>query len=105
LKLYVVTNGNWNATKPLIGSGLLVVLGDCNVPAGSNYQGFIYCEGDYTQEGPSLVSGAVMVKGTVTIFGAGDTAEVDYDFNMMNQVQAEMIQYRFGRNPYLYVAN
>jgi hypothetical protein len=106
LKLYVITgNGNWTAAEPLIGSGLLVVFGDCTVPAGSNFQGFIYCVGDYSQEGPSLVSGAVMAKGSVTIFGAGDTAEIDYDNNMMNQVQAEMIQYRFGRNPYLYVVN
>ncbi|MCI0617523.1 hypothetical protein L0244_31500 [bacterium] len=106
LKLYIITgNGVWTAAEPLIGSGLLVIFGDCTVPAGSNFQGFIYCAGDYSQEGPSLVSGAVMVKGTVTIFGAGDTAEVDYDSNMMNQVQAEMIQYRFGRNPYLYVSN
>ena len=106
LKLYVITgNGNFGAVEPLIGSGLLVIFGDCTVPAGSNFQGFIYCAGNYSQEGPSLVSGAVMVKGTVTIFGAGDTAEVDYDSNMMNQVQAEMIQYRFGRNPYLYTAN
>ncbi|HEY7160294.1 MAG TPA: hypothetical protein VH815_03505 [Acidobacteriota bacterium] len=106
LKLYVITgNANFSAGEPLIGSGLLVVFGDCTIPAGSNFQGFIYCMGDYSQEGPSLVSGAVMAKGNVTIFGAGDTAEIDYDSNMMNQVQAEMIQYRFGRNPYLYVAN
>lgn len=105
LQLNVIQNGNWNAVKPLIGSGLLVVLGDCTVPAGSNYQGFIYVAGNYTQEGPSLVSGAVMAKGSVTIYGAGDTAEIDYDNNMMNQVQAEMIQYRFGRNPYVYSAN
>jgi len=102
LQLFVITgNGNWTAAEPLIGSGVLVIFGNCTVPAGSNFQGFIYCMGNYSQEGPSLVSGAVMAKGTVTIFGAGDTAEIDYDSNMMNQVQAEMIQYRFGRNPYL----
>ncbi|MCI0416653.1 hypothetical protein L0222_28115 [bacterium] len=105
LKLYVVTDGNFTTTKPLIGSGILVVLEDCMVPAGSNFQGFIYVAGNYTQEGPSLVSGAVMAKGNVTIYGAGDTAEVDYDSDMINQVEAEMIQYRFARNPYLYTAN
>jgi hypothetical protein len=106
LRLYVIKgDATWTAASPLIGSGLLVVLGNCTVPAGSTFQGFIYATGTYTQQGPSIVSGAVMAKQGITIFGAGDTAEVDFDINVINQVQAEMIQYRFGRNPYLYTAN
>ena len=106
MKLFVVTgDATFTDLLPLIGSGVLVVIGDLFIPAGSNYQGVIYVTGDYTQEGPSLVSGAVIAKGAVTMSGAGDFAEVDYDDNIINQVQAEMIQYRFGRNPYVYAWN
>ncbi len=61
--------------------------------------------GNYTQEGPSLVSGAVLQKEALRFMVQGDTAEIDYDSDMINQVEAEMIQYRFARNPYLYTAN
>ncbi|HSE39205.1 MAG TPA: hypothetical protein VLH08_00445 [Acidobacteriota bacterium] len=106
MKLYVVENdATFTTLQPLMGSGVLVVIGDLFIPAGSNYQGLIYVTGDYTQEGPSLVSGSVIAKGAVTLSGAGDFAEVDYDNNIIIQVQAEMIQYRFGRNPYIYAAN
>ena len=106
MKLFVVTgDATFTDLLPLIGSGVLVVIGDLFIPAGSNYQGVIYVTGDYIQEGPSLVSGAVIAKGAVTMSGAGDFAEVDYDDNIINQVQAEMIQYRFGRNPYVYAWN
>jgi hypothetical protein len=106
MKLFVVEgDATFTTSQPLIGSGVLVVLGDIVIPEGSNYQGVIYVTGDYTQEGPSLVSGAVVVQGAVTMSGAGDFAEIDYDNNIITQVQAEMIQYRFGRNPYIYAWN
>jgi hypothetical protein len=106
MKLYVVEgDATFTTLEPLMGSGVLVVLGDLFIPAGSNFQGVIYVTGDYEQEGPSLVSGGVIAQGAVTLSGAGDFAEVDYDNNIITQVQAEMIQYRFGRNPYIYAAN
>jgi hypothetical protein len=106
MKLYVIEgDATFTTLEPMMGSGVFVVLGDLFIPAGSNFQGVIYVTGDYIQEGPSLVSGSVIAQGAVTMSGAGDFAEVDYDNNIITQVQAEMIQYRFGRNPYIYAAN
>jgi hypothetical protein len=104
MKLYVVEgDATFTTTKPLIGSGVLVVLGNCTVPHGSNFQGVIYVTGDYTQTGFAAVSGAVIVQGDTNITGgSSDFAEVVWDENIWNQVQAEMIQYRFGRNPYVF---
>jgi hypothetical protein len=104
MKLVVVQgsgNQDFTITKPLIGSGVLVILGSrLTVPAGSNFQGIIYVKGNYVQDGPSLVSGAIIVQGTTTINGSGDFSEIDYDDDIRQQVQAELIPYRFGRNPY-----
>lgn len=108
LKLVVLnSNTTFDATTPLIGSGILVVLGDLTIAAGSNsnFNGLIYVTGDYHQHAPSLVSGAIVGLGNITLEGAGDFAEVDYDSAMITQIQKDMVQYRFGRNPYIYREN
>src|SRR5262249_12504508 len=70
MKLYVVTgDATFTTTKPLAGSGVLVVMGNLTIPAGSTFNGVIYVTGSYSQEGPSLVSGAVVSLGNVTMFG------------------------------------
>jgi hypothetical protein len=102
MKLYIVNgDATFTTSKPLAGSGVLVVFGNLTIPAGSTFNGVIYVTGTYTQEGPSLVSGAVVSLGNVTMSGSGDFAEIDYDNSMIQQVQSDLIQYRYGRNPFL----
>jgi hypothetical protein len=105
----VVLNGNttFDATTPLIGSGILVVIGNLTIRnnSNSNFSGLIYVTGIYTQRAPSLISGAVVGLGNITMEGAGDFSEVDYDTAMIQQIQSEMVQYRFGRNPFIWREN
>jgi hypothetical protein len=119
MNLIIIDGGNgtvsFDATRPLIGSGILVVLdADVVVQANTNanFNGIIYVRGTYTQNAPSLISGTVMVVkkadgtgGTVSITGSGDFSEVDYDGAMIQQVQNQLGQYRFSRPPYLVSLN
>jgi hypothetical protein len=108
LKLVVLpTSATFDATTPLIGSGILVVLGDLTIDVGSNsnFNGLIYVTGNYVQRAPSLISGAIIGLGNITLEGSGDFAEVDYDASMITQIQHEMVQYRFGRNPFIFREN
>jgi hypothetical protein len=89
--------------RPLMGSGILIVYGDLElaVSSNSNYSGIIYVTGDYEQNAPSLVSGAIIALNGVAINGLGDFAEVDFDDAILTNVQQQMSQYRFSRNPYM----
>jgi hypothetical protein len=107
---------NFDSTRPLVGSGILVILdADVVVSAdtNANFNGLIYIRGTYTQNAPSLVSGSIMLAkksdgtgGTSTITGTGgDYSEVDYDPAIIQQVQNQLGQYRFSRAPYLVSLN
>lgn len=107
----IIINGDatFTASRPLVGSGILVVFGNLNITGASNsdYNGLVYCTGSFTMGEPSLVSGTVMVgkgntSGTATIGSstATDVAEIDYDPSILNQITQQMGQYRFARSMY-----
>lgn len=94
----------FDATRQLRGSGILVVFGNMTIAANNNadYSGVVYCTGNYSQAQPSVVSGAVITSGgTVRVTSSGDVAEIDYDKNIIDQIQQQMADYRFSRAPYL----
>ena len=105
----VVYNGNavFDSTKPLMGSGILVVFGNLSISgiSNSNYNGVIYVTGSFTMDNPSSVDGAIIANangtsGTVVSIGNGagsDIAEVDYDPSIITQINSQMGQYRFTR--------
>ena len=72
-------DATFTTARPLVGSGILVVLGNLTIPAGSSFSGVIYVTGTYSQLGPSLVSGAVVGDSTITMTGGSDITEVDWD--------------------------
>ncbi len=97
-------------TTPLRGSGVLVVNGSLTLPADSSWNGIIYVMGNYTQNSPSIVSGAVVVAGAnppvstawATVgSGTADFADLYYDPTMISQVRKQMGQYRFSRSGYV----
>lgn len=107
----VVFKGNaaFDATTPLKGSGIFVVLGDLSITgaSSSDFNGVIYVTGNFTMDQPSLVSGAVIVAngtttGDISIGnGAGsDVAEIDYDPSMLTQINQQMAAYRYSRAMY-----
>jgi len=81
----------------------VIVLGNLTIPANSSstFNGVIYVTGNYTQSAPSLVSGAVIVLGTVRLIGAGDFSEIDWDSSIVQQIRSQLGGYRFTRSEYI----
>lgn len=94
-------NATFTPTRPLRGSGILVVFGNLTIDpyTVSSYNGLIYVTGTYTQNAPSQVSGSIVAGNTIAIRGTSDFSEVVYDSSILTQVQRQMGQYRFNRNP------
>jgi hypothetical protein len=99
----VRANAAFTDTKPLVGTGILVVLGDLTITADSfsNFNGLIFVTGNYEQNAPSQVSGAIVGHGNIQLKGAGDFSEVTLDAPLLTLIQKEMGQYRFTRSPLL----
>jgi hypothetical protein len=95
----------FNSTTPLVGSGILIVLGNLTINGGpSSWDGVIYVTGNYIQNAPSSINGSVVVAGsgsTAAINGSGDFSDLFWDPFMFNQIQQQLTQYRFSRNGYL----
>jgi hypothetical protein len=93
----------FNTARPLVGSGILVVMGNLQINGGpSSWDGVIYVTGTYQQVQPSTVNGSVVVAGnSATVNGTGDFADVFWDPFMFNQIQQQLTQYRFSRSGYV----
>jgi hypothetical protein len=93
-------------TRPLTGTGVLVVFGNLTLKANSNssFNGVIYVDGSYLQEAPSSVTGSVVVNDTSTrtfrMSGAGERSEIRYDANVIDFIEQRMGQYRITRSAY-----
>lgn len=96
-------NATFTPSQPLVGTGILVVLGDLTIAPDSfsNFNGLIFVTGDYEQNAPSQVSGAIIGHGLIDIKGAGDFSEVTFDGTLITLIQNEMGQYRVTRSPLL----
>jgi hypothetical protein len=96
-------NATFTLAKPLLGSGILVVLGNLTLPANaeSKFDGVIYTTGSYTQNSPSLVMGAVVSQGGISLVGGSDVNEADWDPTMVQMVRNALGGYRFTRSQYL----
>jgi formylmethanofuran dehydrogenase subunit C len=89
----------FNALKPLRGSGIVVVRGDVQILPGSTsyFTGLLYVEGNLTMKAPSQVRGAVVVTGTISVSGVGDYAEVTYDDKIVEGLRKSLANYRISR--------
>jgi hypothetical protein len=87
----------FDSSRPLRGTGIVVVTGDCTLSSGSNsfFNGLLYVQGDLTVRAPSFLRGTVVVQGSVNIAGTGgDYVEIDYDPSMVVSLLTLMGQYR-----------
>lgn len=89
--------------RPLRGTGVVVVEGDCTIAAGSNsfFSGILYVQGKLTVRAPVYLRGTVIVTGTADIAGTGgDFSELNYDASILNEVLTMLGQYRFATASY-----
>jgi hypothetical protein len=95
----------FDSTRPLVGSGILVVVGNLVVNGGpSSFNGVIYVDGNFSETGPSTINGHVMVAragATAVVNGTVDFAEIYYDKFIISQIQQQLSQYRFSRPGYV----
>lgn len=101
-----IMEGNiaFNAARPLRGTGVVVVIGNCSLDASSNsfFNGVLYVQGNLQIRAPVYLRGTVVVTGAVDIAGTGgDYSEVIYDGGMITLVLKTMGQYRFSTSPYI----
>ncbi|MCA8948412.1 MAG: hypothetical protein KDE27_02855 [Planctomycetes bacterium] len=89
----------FDSTMPLAGTGIVVVLGDVRIDAGSysNFSGLLYVEGNLWMREPSEIRGAVVVTGSVQVQGGtGDYARISYDDGILNALRQELGTYRLS---------
>ena len=96
-------NATFNSDTPLKGTGIFYITGNMTIAAGSgtSYNGIIYCNGQYQQNGTSVINGSLIAKNKVNIQGSGDKAEVNYDAGILAQVRTFTRQYRFAKGFFL----
>jgi hypothetical protein len=86
--------------RPLNGGGILVVDGNMVIENGSasTFAGVIYVTGNYRQGSPSSISGQVIVRGNTLVESPSDTANIEYNPNILNEVRRQLGQYRERRS-------
>lgn len=101
----VVITGNvtFDATRPLRGTGVVIVDGDCTLAPGSNsfFNGLLYVRGDFEARAPAFLRGTVIVRGDADMRGTGgDYCELEYDPTMIGTLLSQMGQYRYSKAPF-----
>ena len=90
------TGITFTASKPLRGTGIVVVVGDTTIGQGSysNFSGLLYVQGNLVMRDPSEIQGAVVVTGTVRIEGSSDYVTITYDDGVLLRLRQEIGTYR-----------
>jgi hypothetical protein len=101
----VVVDGDieFDAARPLRGTGIVVVLGDCRLRDGSNsfFNGLLWVGGNLEIRAPAYLRGTAIVQGSVDLRGlGGDYVEIDYDAGIIGELLSVMGQYRHTKAIY-----
>ncbi len=97
--LVIVDTGStmdWDASVPLLGSGIVIVLGNCVMSQDSlsNFSGLLYIDGNFTMRAPAEIRGAVVVTGNLTMQGVPDFATILFDEDVLNELRADFGSYQ-----------
>ncbi|MCA8966576.1 MAG: hypothetical protein H6838_04935 [Planctomycetes bacterium] len=86
----------WDSAVPLLGSGIVIVLGNANLSSGSlsNFSGLLYIDGNFTMRDPAEIRGAVMCTGNMTIQGNPDYATILFDEDVLNNLRLDFGNYQ-----------
>lgn len=92
------TGMTFSATKPLKGTGVVAIVGNTTIGAGSYsaFSGLLYVQGNLTVREPCEIQGAVVVTGSVTIQGASDFVTLTYDDSILAHLRQEVGTYRLS---------
>lgn len=99
----IVINGNADfSSRPLVGSGVLVVHGNATIGAFSSFTGLIYATGKISVTAPVQVTGTLISEPSgaaqVLLKGSGDFNELTFDMGIIRSLRAQMGQYRIARS-------
>jgi hypothetical protein len=97
------TTLNIEASRPLNGSGLVIVRGNLTMSPGSNslFSGLLYVEGNLTMRAPCEINGSVVVTGNMTMQGTGDYATINFDADALASLMSNFGAYRRVNSIYL----
>ncbi len=90
----------FNEKRPLRGTAILVVTGDCTIETGSNsfFNGVLWVGGNLTVRAPTLLTGTIVVSGKADLRGlGGDHVEVQQDDEVVHRLLQTLGQYRFAK--------
>ena len=97
--LHVVAGDvTYDATRPLVGKGIVVVQGNCTIAEGSSslFEGLLYVSGDLTARAPARLTGQAIVLGQLDVRGTGsDYVEFHHDPDLVDRLMTRIGQYRF----------
>lgn len=99
--VFIDGNADFSDTGHVLqGGGILYVKGNLKLPASANtlFSGVIFVDGDVDIKAPALISGALLVKGSLKMGGLTSVAEVDYDPGIINTLVRQIGQYREDRS-------
>lgn len=101
----VVMDGDivFDAVRPLRGTAIVVVLGDCTLKGGSNsfFNGMLWVGGRLEVRAPAYLRGTVIVQGEVDLRGlGGDYVELNFDDGIIGELLSVMGQYRHTKAIY-----
>lgn len=94
--VFIEGNADFTISKPLRGSGILIVDGNLSIAQNSNsfYSGLIYTTGSYTQGGSNVIGGAVISEGSISINPSSDKAIVEFNDSLIKNVRTKLGLYR-----------
>lgn len=85
-----------DSSRPLVGTGIVVVRGDVVINPGSNsnFSGMLYVDGDLTVNAPAEIRGAVVCTGDLRLEGISDYASVYFDSAVLTTLLTQIGNYR-----------
>ncbi|MCA8966575.1 MAG: hypothetical protein H6838_04930 [Planctomycetes bacterium] len=97
--LIVVDTGagmTWDSSQPLLGSGIVIVLGDATVSSGSlsNFTGLLYVQGNLVMRSPAEIRGAVVCTGSMIVEGSSDYSTILFDEDVLNDLRLDFGNYQ-----------
>lgn len=94
---------NIDSSRPLTGSGLVVINGNTVMNTGNNslFSGMLYVDGNFTMRAPSEINGSVIVTGNMTVQGSSDYATINFDAEALSNLMSNFGAYRRVNSIYL----